>query len=339
MVESGQNYIITLSLIVFFISIPIAFLLSMIPSRLNEKLSSSNEKLKMQLDIIDKNVLISETDLDGKITYMSSKYLDLIGYKKEEVLQKTHAMLKDPEVSDSVYKAMWTNILKGKAWNAIFRNFTKSQKAFYVETTITPKTNEKGDIIGFVSIRTDITDKKMIEKLSITDELTTLYNRRYFNNIITQELYRLRRDQKTISLAIIDIDYFKKYNDCYGHQKGDETLKRVAKILKESFKRHGDYVFRVGGEEFAIIFSTTSPNDVLSISQELVQNVRTLNINHTESEVSDIVTISAGVVCIDLSLNNDITENQIYKMADEELYSAKKDGRNRLSFNKKEFIC
>ncbi|MCX6076211.1 MAG: diguanylate cyclase [Campylobacterales bacterium] len=332
MIASEKEYVITLTILVFLISVPIAFLLSIIPVKLNQQLSLSKQKLQMQLDIIDKNVLISETDLDGKITYISSKFLDLIGYSKNEMLGKTHSMLKDPELSDKVYKSMWQNILKGSFWNATFKNFTKDKKVFYVETTITPKINENGKLVGFVSIRADITDKKRLEELSITDELTTLYNRRYFNKIISQELYRLKRDKKLISLAIIDIDYFKKYNDYYGHQEGDSTLKQVAKVIKESFKRHGDYIFRVGGEEFAIIFSTTSADDVKKISQDIVDSVRALNISHEKSEVYKVVTISLGVVSIDLSSHADIDESQIYKMADEQLYKAKERGRDRICF-------
>lgn len=130
MLSTETHEVIIISLLVLLFSIPIAFLLSLLPSRLSEKLLLSTANLQRQLDVIDENTLISETDLDGKITYISSKFLDFTGYSKDEMIGKTHAMLRDPDTHERLYVDMWQNITKGNAWTGVFKNFTKDKKRF-----------------------------------------------------------------------------------------------------------------------------------------------------------------------------------------------------------------
>ncbi|MCP4696710.1 MAG: diguanylate cyclase [Gammaproteobacteria bacterium] len=165
--------------------------------------------------------------------------------------------------------------------------------------------------------------------LSTIDGLTGLSNRRRFDEYLDQEIRRGRRQQNgAISLILMDVDHFKKYNDCYGHLEGDECLKAVASVLKESLERPADLAARYGGEEFVCILSETKPSGAQSIAEKLRKEIENLRIPHQTSPVSDYVTISLG--CVTVSLKNEVTPNFLLEKADQLLYQAKGKGRNRV---------
>jgi diguanylate cyclase (GGDEF)-like protein len=129
----------------------------------------------------------------------------------------------------------------------------------------------------------------------------------------------------------MDIDYFKQYNDTYGHQMGDEALKRVAQCLKGTLKRSSDMCFRLGGEEFGVLFMVEKENDALNFSDTIRKNIQNLEIPHKENSAAEHLTVSCGLVC---KRGNDISsDDAIYKESDDYLYNAKKTGRNRIYSN------
>jgi len=166
-----------------------------------------------------------------------------------------------------------------------------------------------------------------IQTLSITDMLTGLYNRRYMQMVMEQELNRVHRERKSFSLAIIDVDFFKPFNDNYGHLEGDRALVEVAQALKENLKRAGDFVFRIGGEEFCFFFSGESKENTLKIADEIRHTIEKMSINHDMSSISQFLTISIGIAYIDKIY--DKPHGELMKNADEALYKAKLSGRNR----------
>ncbi len=176
--------------------------------------------------------------------------------------------------------------------------------------------------------RRSIAEEKL-KKLANRDALTNLYNRRFFNTFIENELRFVKRYGGDIAFAIFDIDNFKSYNDLYGHIKGDEVLKAIANRVKEICKRESDFVFRLGGEEFGIYTRMDSVRNMKGYLEHFVEEVRTLGIEHRANTPYDVVTISLGAVVATVSPGSDITLNQIYKMADELMYEAKKEGKNR----------
>jgi diguanylate cyclase (GGDEF)-like protein len=189
----------------------------------------------------------------------------------------------------------------------------------------------------FKSIQNDhtkleITTKKLkrankkLENVSYTDALTSLHNRRYFNLIYDRELKRAKRTKSYITFMMIDIDFFKQYNDTYGHIEGDFALKSVAKVLKDFLKRPSDYVFRLGGEEFGVILIDTDESNSARLAREICDGVRLREIKHESSKAHEFLTISIGVVCCvaDEALNEEI----LISRADEMLYKAKESGRN-----------
>lgn len=168
---------------------------------------------------------------------------------------------------------------------------------------------------------------KQLENVSYTDTLTSLHNRRYFNFVYDKELKRAKRDRKFITFMMLDIDFFKQYNDTYGHIQGDKALQSVAHVLKELLKRPSDYVFRLGGEEFGVILSDTDEKNSIKVAQKICDAVRNKAIKHKASSVNEFVTISIGIVCCvaDEALNEEL----LITRADEMLYEAKKNGRDR----------
>jgi len=169
-----------------------------------------------------------------------------------------------------------------------------------------------------------------LTNLSMTDELTQIHNRRSFNIIIKREINRARRDQTYIAFIMVDIDFFKLYNDSYGHLEGDETLKKIAKSLEETFKRSQDFVFRLGGEEFGILLSDCDKESYKNTALVMCEKVKNLKIEHKASHINEYVTISAGIVYT--KVDNTVDTNYLIKKADDALYKAKELGRNKCVF-------
>lgn len=297
-------------------------------------------KLKMDLnrsiEIMDRYVISSITDAKGIITDVSLAMCKISGYTKEELIGKSHNILRHEDMHNDVFKNLWKTILSGKTWKGEIKNLKKNGDVYWVYTIITANKDLNENIVGFTSVRTDVTDKKMIEVISITDQLTGLYNRRHFNELFKLEIKNAIRQASTFSFFMLDIDYFKQYNDTYGHQMGDEALKNIASELKRTLNRYNDFVFRLGGEEFGIIISTDKCEDSLRIAQSICKAISDLKIEHSTSKVSNFVSISIGIVCLDYTNKENYTysHDDLYRMADDELYRAKDDGRNRVSLKK-----
>ena len=298
-------------------------------NNLNITLESKNEtekKLQDYIQIINENVIISITNKDGLIISASEAFCKISGYTKDELLGKTHSLVRHPETPNKFYEKMWQPLLLGNIWKGEIKNKNKQGVDYWVYTIIKPLLKDT-KIIGFTAIRTNITDKKHIEYLSITDELTQLYNRRYFNLKINEEINRAKREKNYFSFLIMDIDYFKQYNDTYGHQAGDLALKKVALVLKKKTSRASDFAFRLGGEEFGII-TILDKEKSIEFANSIKNEIENLQIEHKASKVSKYLTISIGIVSKkgDAITNSDI----LFKEADDCLYEAKKLGRNSI---------
>lgn len=165
-----------------------------------------------------------------------------------------------------------------------------------------------------------------LEKLVHIDGLTQVANRRCFDHHLAIEWQRLSRESQPLSLILFDIDYFKLYNDLYGHQKGDDCLVTIAQTVKRSLSRPADLVARYGGEEFAVILPNTDIQGAIAITERIRLAVSDLEIIHEDSKVSDYVTISLGVSSLFPDL--DQSPSNLIKQADMALYAAKQQGRN-----------
>jgi diguanylate cyclase (GGDEF)-like protein len=166
------------------------------------------------------------------------------------------------------------------------------------------------------------------ERLAGTDMLTGIPNRRYFETVMQNEWNRALRYSKPLSLIMVDVDFFKQYNDRYGHAAGDDCLKAIAKCLDKTLRRAGDMVARWGGEEFVCLLPEVNQEQAINLSEQLLSNIRGLSITHADSAVTDQITVSLGLAA--LNLNQRTTWKALLNQADQALYRAKHQGRNCL---------
>jgi diguanylate cyclase (GGDEF)-like protein len=168
-----------------------------------------------------------------------------------------------------------------------------------------------------------------LARLSMTDSLTRLANRRRFDEALAEEFQRLRRSGAPLTLIMIDLDHFKPYNDRYGHVAGDECLRRVGTLIGEVVRRPPDLAARYGGEELAVILPETNAGGARQVAERIRAGIASLAIPHAASAVADHVTASlGGVTLVPTEVESPI---DLIHLADEQLYRAKSEGRNRIA--------
>jgi diguanylate cyclase (GGDEF)-like protein len=170
--------------------------------------------------------------------------------------------------------------------------------------------------------------KSMLEQLTRIDALTGLFNRRHFDEILLQKISAVNRSEELLALTIIDIDYFKSYNDTFGHPAGDVALIALANLLKVQLKRSNDAVFRLGGEEFALLYQAKNKESAMKLTEDVRAAVESLE---QYCEIERQITISAGLLLI--KPNQDLTVEKAYELADKLLYQAKNSGRNQVAIS------
>ncbi len=167
----------------------------------------------------------------------------------------------------------------------------------------------------------------VLHRLAIQDGLTGLANRRHFDEVLQQEWKRGIREQHQLAIILLDIDSFKKYNDNYGHQGGDDCLRKVAAALNKAIKRSGDFIARYGGEEFIAVLPNTDCEGAALIAEEMRRHVEDEKLVHEYSDASKYVTVSLGVTAIVPTVSGD--PDRLVGISDKALYEAKETGRNR----------
>ncbi len=227
-------------------------------------------------------------------------------------------------------------------------DFTKNIPVIF----ITARVNEEDEIYGFSLGAVDYISKpynpvivkarvrthmelamyrEYLEAISYLDGLTGIPNRRRFDERFELMWNIARREKNVLSVVMMDIDNFKKYNDIYGHQAGDDCLIKVAKELEKTIQRKTDFIGRYGGEEFVCILPNTDKDNAVLVAEQMRQNIMKLNVEHKGSEVSDIVTISLGVASF--IPDKESKASDLLELADAALYCSKESGRNKVSIN------
>jgi len=219
--------------------------------------------------------------------------------------------------------------------------FTRGKSTPYT-LTATPFYGLQNELVGVLENFRDITDRKEAEsalqaandelqRLATLDGLTDIANRRSLDERLENEWRRATREKGELALIICDVDFFKKYNDAYGHQEGDDCLKAVAGALEASVRRPADFVARYGGEEFAVILPNTDLEGVVCVAENIRRAVMELQIEHRDSGAAPVVTLSLGVACARPSVGH--LPELLLTSADQALYRAKEAGRNRVASN------
>jgi diguanylate cyclase (GGDEF)-like protein/PAS domain S-box-containing protein len=285
-------------------------------SKRTDDLKKANKKIENYIAIVNRFVITSSTDLSGKITYASQAFEEISGYHQSELIGQNHRLLKDPNTPDNVFETLWETITRGNDWHGEIRNIAKNGTYYWVDVHIAPNRNDEGIIIGYTTIHQNITDRKTIEAISITDQLTGLYNRRHLDETLEQNRLLFERYSTPFSIILIDLDHFKSVNDTYGHQKGDDVLIRVADILK-TITRNTDIAGRWGGEEFLVVLPLTTEEEAAILAEKIRSTIEAASFGFPQ-------TASLGVAHYQNTIQNTI------KCADEALYRAKQNGRNKV---------
>lgn len=226
-------------------------------------------------------------------------------------------------VTNSVYDGV-----RAENWCVMPRAATR----LYLAINCGPILDENGDVIAIVETLRDMTEQKRaeeaLESLAHKDGLTGLANRRSFDKTLESALLHAQRHKEPLTLLLADVDHFKPYNDTYGHQRGDECLKKVAGAIGKQAMRARDLAARYGGEEFAMIVPEANYDGARRVAERIRQAVFDLNAEHKTSQTADRVTLSVGAVA--LIPDETTTAEELIQMADEMLYAAKQNGRNQV---------
>lgn len=271
-----------------------------------------------------------------EIEWISDSFVELIGCSKEQLINKSHNALKHPEVPDDFYEEIYKTLARGEVWQGEIRGKAKCGREFWVDATVTPDI-KKGKVVGAWTTRVDITDKKRLEELAIRDVLTGVYNRNQFNELFDAQVHKAGRQNETFAMAMFDVDDFKKINDRFGHQRGDEVLIAVMDIAKRYFCRANDLIFRVGGEEFVILSDFENIDEFQRYLEKFREAVEALRIPNPDSRLQ-VLTISVGALyCKQMS--SYIHSSQLYTHVDKMLYQAKSNGRNQVVMDFYKEVC
>lgn len=220
---------------------------------------------------------------------------------------------------------------------ADYRALTKEGNYVWIRDVVHVVRKENGEVDSLIGFMFDISERKKteqeliklqkeLEELSFKDGLTGVANRRMFDSVIETEWLKARQNKQPLSLIIIDIDFFKEYNDFYGHLQGDDCLKQVAETLNNVKARSRDFFGRFGGEEFIMLLPEADENAAWSIAERCRQALFKKQIPHEQSKVSQLLTISLGVSTMIPSQDDE--HNELISRADKQLYQAKQKGRN-----------
>lgn len=276
-------------------------------------------------------VAIVITKPDGAIEYVNPAFSRLTGYSMQEALGQNPRILKSGDQPAEFYKELWDTLLRGEEWRGEFHNKRKDGTLFWEMASISPIINGKGEIISFVAVKEDITERKVLqerlEQMAQYDILTGLPNRRMFLDRLTQSVAIAQRSGQRFALLFVDLDGFKRINDTYGHEAGDRVLKTVAARLASCI-RVSDIAGRMGGDEFTVILSTLARyEDAGQVAEKILELLR-LPIT-LPNGVQDQVGTSIGISVFPEDAQDG---DGLLATADDAMYAVKRAGKNSYRF-------
>lgn len=329
--EQSINQQKKIAFLLFVISI-IFLIISILAYIKSLKIKKELKAFKYAVENSDNSIVM--TDKDRKIIYVNESFEKVTGYKREDALGKNPHILKSGKLPSNFYKQMNEILDKGEKWSGEFINVNKSGDIYYETASITPIVND-GELTGYLAIKLNVTDyvkeQEKVEFIAYHDNLTLLPNRRSLekkvNELIAVNLIR----NKKFALFFIDLDGFKTVNDTLGHDIGDLLLKEIGKVFIETL-REEDYIFRIGGDEFAVILNySNDEKDIEIVANKIIENINKeiLIKNHKIS-----VGCSIGIS----KFPQDAQDLQgLLKYSDKAMYKAKENGKNRFEFYNKGF--
>ncbi|MDN6854981.1 diguanylate cyclase [Pseudomonas sp. CAN2814] len=294
-------------------------------------LRDSRGRLQLALDLTDssRDALFIFDLQQRELLHMNRATYSALGYSAEEFRRLLHL---DPERLIPGFFAWIQLVQQAHRLNLsmIFQREMLRRDGSLQPAEINTQLIHQGEREYLIAVARDNSERLQLEaqlqKLSQQDGLTGLYNRRYFDRQLQSEWRRLRRADAPLAVLMLDVDHFKRFNDCLGHLAGDDALRRVASCLQECLQREGDVACRYGGEEFVIILTDTDPDGAGHVAARVHQRVAELGIAHPAAELGRL-TVSIGVAIA--TPGQDAEPDQLIAQADRALYAAKHRGRNQ----------
>lgn len=290
-------------------------------------------------DLVTENSrdVIVLADFDGRRNYVSASAAELAGWEHEELVSETRLDLVHPADRSRAAEMLRSLRAGGEGGLLECRLLHENGTYVWVETNMRPvRDPTTGMVIGILNVVRDISERKnaerdlrktnaVLESLAITDPLTGVANRRRFDQCLTIEWRRGMREREPLSVLMLDADWFKSYNDTYGHIRGDSCLKQIAEAAMDVVTRPGDLIARIGGEEFAVILPNTSADGATEVANRICNAIRQRRLPHNTNPTG-FVTISVG--CATVLPAPRRHSNILLERADAALYAAKNAGRN-----------
>jgi diguanylate cyclase (GGDEF)-like protein/PAS domain S-box-containing protein len=279
--------------------------------------------------------MVTRIGIDGRIQYVSPSSVRVVGWRPQQLLGQPALAGVNAEDLPRV-EAMVAALKRGEGEDAriVYRTRHREKAEIWVESTMrVTKKYGTDEITGVVAVSRDMTEHKDLERklasLATLDGLTGIANRRHFDERLENEWKRARRDGTELSLLLIDVDHFKKYNDRYGHPGGDACLKSLAQVLAAQARRPADLAARYGGEEFVMLLPDTDRAGCELIGSAIRDSLAVLDIDHELNPPSQKVTVSIGGVTAAWQ-DAQASASSLIEAADQALYSAKDAGRDRM---------
>ncbi|MEG4424153.1 MULTISPECIES: diguanylate cyclase domain-containing protein [unclassified Microcoleus] len=308
------------------------------------QLQESEERYRSVITSMTEGVVLQLAD--GQITTCNASAGRILGLTPEQLMGRTSIDLDWRTVHEDgspfpcqQHPAMIT-LRTGKPLSNVVMGIHKSDKTLtWISINSQPLFQmNQSQPYAVVTTFADITERKRAEEMlrhraeqerliATTDGLTQVANRRCFDERLPSEWHRLMQGKQQLSLIMLDVDYFKRYNDCYGHQAGDICLVKVASSAAQAVKRSSDLFARYGGEEFAAILPNTDADGAIAVAESIREAIRVLGIPHEQSNVSTIVTVSMGIATVIPTAET--SPDELVALADRALYDAKRQGRDR----------
>jgi len=288
------------------------------------ELNNAEFFLNQQNKIIDENVFITVSDLNGKIIDISQAYLDFTGYTREDIIGANHSIFKNKEFDKETIENLWHTLKEKKRWQGNLRNTKNTGEEYWVNAVITPLYNTHNDVIGYTSIKKDITNQKILEEISSKDPLTSLSNKQSFDDYLKREFKHAVWKEKSFALLLLKIKNYEEYENKYDTLKVESIVLDITFALQKQLNPNNCELFRISLSEFAIVVVDESDEYLNSIAEEILK-----------IPVPQGLALCIGGINL-CTRKFQITHSDLYCIANENLHVAQKNGTTCMVLDKNE---